>query len=83
MVGRDCGKTGATMAAKIPKYARRGLIFGQAFFPLGPLELLVSDPDGGSEGTASEFLTCVTVAVPHIGDVTDDLVLHTLTKTAS
>ena len=71
------------MAAEAPEYAGSRLIPGQAFLPTEPLELLVSDPDGGSEGAAREFLTFVTMAVPHIGDVTEDLILQVLAKTTS
>jgi hypothetical protein len=83
VVGRDGGKTRPAVVAKAPEYAGSGLIPGQAFLPTEPLELFISDPDGGSEGATRELLTFVTMAVPHIGDVTKDLVLHALAKTTS
>lgn len=83
VVGCDGGKTRTAVATKAPEYAGSGLKPGQAFLPFWPLELFVSDPNGGSEGAARELLAFVTMAVPHIGDVTKDLVLHTLAKTTS
>lgn len=83
VIGRYRGNTRAAAAAKIPKYVGSGLIPGQAFLPPCPLELFISDPDGRSKGAASKFLAIVTMTVPHIGDLTNDLVLHAPTETTS
>ena len=77
------GNTRAAAAAKIPKYIGSGLVPGKTFLPLYPFELSISNPDGRGKGAAGKFLAFVTVTVPHVGDVTNDLVLHTLTETTS
>ena len=71
------------MAAKESKNAGSGLILGQALLAFLPLELFVSDPDGGIDCAARELLTVVAMAVSHVGDVTKDLVLDALAKATS